>query len=88
MFGAFATPKSAARVVISDCLIATVVLVISVGFNAIATWDKTRTLELVPAACIAAIASAIAYPFLVRVRGRTEIADAMWALMTLADTAD
>ena len=88
MFGAFATPKSAARVVISDCLIASVVLVISVGFNAIATWDKTRTLELVPAACVAAFAAAIAYPFLVRLRGRTEISDAMWALITLTNTAD
>ena len=84
MFGA----KSAARVVITDCLIATVVLVNSVGFIAIATWDKTRTLELVPAACIAAFAAAIAYPFLVRLRGRTEIADTMWALITLTDTAD
>jgi hypothetical protein len=88
MFGAFATPKSPARVVISDALIAVVVLTIAIGFIAISTWDKNRTLEMFPAACGAAVFAAIWNPLLARLRGRTEISDAMWALITLPETAN
>ncbi len=87
MFGAFSSPRSASRVVAFDILIAVAVLASAVGFIAVATWDKTRTIELIPAAFIVAAAAAIGYPMLARVRGQTEIADAMWALMTLSETA-
>jgi hypothetical protein len=87
MFGAFASPKSLSRVLAIEVLIAVVVLAIAVGFIAISTWDRTRTITLFPASCGAALFAAIWYPVLARLRGPTEISDATWALITLSETA-
>jgi hypothetical protein len=88
MFGAFATPKSPVRAVVSDTLIAIVVFASAIGFIAISTWGQNRTLEMFQVACDASVFAAIGYPLLARLLGRTEISDATWALITLPETAD
>ena len=87
MFGAFASPKSLSRVLAIEVLIALVVLAIAVGSIAISTWDQTRTIALFPASCAAAVFAAIGYLLLARLRGPTEISDATWALITIAEPA-